>query len=90
MDLHRPEIGFGLKFVKICPRRVLAQRPKPEEASLKSVRIISVYSIYQRKSRFAQCARGNRIGSCAECPKVGIGRCDKCLYDDWSMMAQDE
>ena len=26
-----------------CPRRVLAQRPKPEVASLKSTRIYSIY-----------------------------------------------
>ena len=56
-----------------CPRRVLAQRPKPEESSLQSARIYSIYIVYQTKSRFAQSGPASSIGRCDKMP----GRCDK-------------
>ena len=34
-----------------CPRRVLAQRPKPEEASLSPLRSVFLGDIYRKKSR---------------------------------------
>ena len=49
----------------------------PEEASLKSARIYSIYIVYQTKSRFAQTGPASNIGRCDKMPASSIGRCDK-------------
>ena len=47
-----------------CPRRVRAQRPKPEEASLESPRIVFVLVVvYKKKIQFAQTGTQGGIGS---------------------------